>query len=73
MDPAGKLYGTIYEGGPEVFQLTPSDGQWTLTGFSGNAGAEPSDNVILDASGNVYSTASAGGTYGKGVVFEITP
>jgi len=73
MDPAGRLYGTILEFGPEVFQLTLSDGQWTQTGYSGSAGAYPFGNVILDASGNVYTTANMGGTYDKGVVFEITP
>jgi hypothetical protein len=30
-------------------------------------------NVIQDASGNLYATASAGGNNHKGVVFEITP
>jgi uncharacterized repeat protein (TIGR03803 family) len=29
--------------------------------------------VILDAAGNLYGTTSAGGTYGYGTVFEITP
>ncbi len=73
MDPSGRLYGTILEFSPEVFQLTLSDGQWTQTGYSGSAGAYPFGNVILDASGNVYTTANMGGTYDKGVVFEITP
>jgi uncharacterized repeat protein (TIGR03803 family) len=73
MDPAGRLYGTIFLGSPEVFQLTPSDGQWTLTGFSGDAGDYPYGNVIFDASGNVYSTASNGGPHNYGVVFEIAP
>ncbi len=73
MDPAGRLYGTIFGGNPEVLQLTLSNGQWTQTGFNGSAGSEPVGNVILDASGNVYGTASEGGTYNNGVVFEITP
>jgi uncharacterized repeat protein (TIGR03803 family) len=73
-DAAGNLYGTLY--GPaivEVFRLTPSGGQWTLTGFNGSAGNTPQGNVIFDASGNLYTTASQGGTYGLGVVFEVTP
>jgi hypothetical protein len=40
-----------------------------LTGFNGSAGSEPYGNVILDASGNLYSTA----TYDPDCVFEITP
>ncbi len=73
MDASGRLYGTIVLGGPEVFQLTLSNGQWTQTGFNGFAGNSPYGNVILDASGNVYSTANAGGTFDRGVVFEIKP
>jgi len=30
-------------------------------------------NVILDAKGNLYGTASQGGAYNWGVVWEITP
>ncbi|MGA2371011.1 MAG: choice-of-anchor tandem repeat GloVer-containing protein [Candidatus Korobacteraceae bacterium] len=73
MDPAGNLYGTLADGDAKVFRLTLSDGQWTQTGFNGGAGDAPYGNVILDASGNVYTTASGGGTHGYGVVFEITP
>lgn len=65
MDGSGNLYGTIFIGGPEVFRLTPSDGQWSLTGFNGSAGNNPFGNMILDNEGNLYGTA--------GVVFEITP
>ncbi|MGA2906032.1 MAG: choice-of-anchor tandem repeat GloVer-containing protein [Candidatus Korobacteraceae bacterium] len=72
MDTSGRLYGTILIGSPEVFQLTLSNGQWTQTGFNGSAGVYPFGNVIFDAAGNLYSTASEGGTEGKGVVFEIT-
>jgi uncharacterized repeat protein (TIGR03803 family) len=73
MDSSGRLYGTTLLGGPEVFQLTFSNGQWIQTGFSGSAGYYPYGNVILDAGGNVYGTASEGGTHNDGVVFEITP
>lgn len=73
MDTAGNLYGTLFSANNEVFKLTPSNGQWTQTGFSGSDGGYPSSNVIFDASGNLYTTAFSGGTYGKGVVFEITP
>jgi uncharacterized repeat protein (TIGR03803 family) len=29
--------------------------------------------LTFDAAGNIYGTASAGGAYGDGVVFQITP
>jgi uncharacterized repeat protein (TIGR03803 family) len=29
--------------------------------------------VIVDANGNLYGTASGGGSQGHGVVWEITP
>ena len=30
-------------------------------------------NLVFDANGNLYGTTLFGGTYGSGVVFEITP
>ena len=72
-DSAGDLLGTVAMGSLEVFRLTPSNGQWTLTGFSGSDGGSPVSTVIEDAKGNLYATASVGGTFGQGVVFEIMP
>lgn len=72
-DSAGNLLGTVAMGSPEVFRLTPSNGQWTLTGFSGSDGASPVSTVIEDANGNLYATASVGGTSNQGIVFEIAP
>jgi uncharacterized repeat protein (TIGR03803 family) len=69
-DSAGSLYGTLAQANQEVFRLTPSNGGWTLTGFSGGVGAFPLGNVVLDASGNLYTTAAE---YGGGYVFEVTP
>lgn len=73
MDPAGNLYGTLVLANQDVFRLTPSGGHWTLTGFNFPGGDDPEGNVILDASGNVYTTAVLGGNYSKGSIFEITP
>ena len=87
MDQAGNLYGTTVSDGTHgfgsVFKLTPSvGGMWTYTSLynflGGNDGANPYSNLVFDASGNLYGTASAGGTGsacsgGCGVVFEITP
>ena len=73
MDPAGNLYGTLVDGWPEVFRLTQESGQWTLTGFNSGAGESPYGNVVLDTSGNLYTTASAGPVGYAGVIFEITP
>ncbi len=39
----------------------------------GTDGANPAGGVLFDASGNIFGTTSAGGAYGNGVVFEITP
>lgn len=60
-----------------VFKLTPSNGSWTYTSLhdftGGTDGANPTSNVVFDASGNLYGTAYGGGGYGDGVVWEITP
>jgi uncharacterized repeat protein (TIGR03803 family) len=44
-----------------------------LHNFTGSDGASPYAGVILDANGNLYGTASAGGGSGDGVVFELSP
>ena len=90
-DTAGNLLGTT-TGGPSspgyyeygsVFELMPSSGGWigtSLHAFTGGSdGGFPISNVVLDASGNMYGTASCGGNAkcqdglgGAGVVWEIT-
>ena len=87
MDPAGNLYGTTYADGANcygsIFKLSPPSGggQWTYTSLhdftGGTDGGNPESKVIIDASGNLYGTASCGGSancsHGYGVVWEITP
>lgn len=88
MDAAGNLYGTTrgvqYSNNPygSVFKLTPSNGGWTYTDLydftGGDDGSAPYSSLVLDAQGNLYGTAFAGGTSlncqgGCGVVFQITP
>jgi uncharacterized repeat protein (TIGR03803 family) len=80
-DTSGNLYGTTCGGGVHnsgsVFKLTRSGGGWTeadLYDFTGGTdGYCPMGNVILDAQGNLYGTAYAGGSGGYGTVFEVTP
>ena len=80
-DALGNLYGTTVVDGAHgfgaVFKLSPSNGSWTYTSLhdftGGSDGAYPYSNLVFDASGNIYGTASAGGASNAGVVFEITP
>jgi uncharacterized repeat protein (TIGR03803 family) len=80
-DSAGNFYGTTVKDGANgvgsVFKLTPSNGGWTLTDlydFAGGSDGEiPYGSVLIDASGNLYGTASGGGANGYGVIWEITP
>jgi uncharacterized repeat protein (TIGR03803 family) len=81
-DAAGNLYGTgqingAYGNGA-VYELSPqADGSWTeavIYSFTGgDDGAQPTGNLIFDATGNLYGTAGGGGAYGAGVAFELTP
>jgi len=83
VDNAGNLYGTTKAGGASgtgvVFELvapTVSGGEWigkVLYSFgTGSDGATPVGGINFDASGNLYGTTSAGGTYGYGTVFQLT-
>jgi uncharacterized repeat protein (TIGR03803 family) len=78
-DKAGNLFGTTVIGGADgygsVFKLMPqSAGGWKETILysftNGNDGAYPS-NALLLRLGNIYSTASSGGQFGWGSVFEL--
>jgi len=78
LGPNGSLFGTTYYGGTRygtVFAL--SKGKWkekVLYRFLGGAdGGLVASAVIADSQGNLYGMANIGGTYGAGVVFEITP
>jgi uncharacterized repeat protein (TIGR03803 family) len=95
-DASGALFGVAYSGGTcatancgTVFELVPpAAGQsaWTevtLHDFAGGAdGSAPYGTPLLDASGNVYGTTTAGGftksaictlAHGCGTVFKLTP
>ena len=82
-DPSGNIYGTTFEGGAHgegaVFKLTPTMGGYIYTSLhdfcsESNCadGAEPQGTLVMDSSGNLYGTTTAGGT-GFGVIFKITP
>lgn len=87
-DALGNLYGTSQYANQNgtccgsVWRLSPSGNTWTATvlhTFKGGIdGATPYAGVVVDAGGNVFGTASAGGNLhacngGCGVVFEISP
>lgn len=79
-NPTGTLYyGTTNEGGiadtGTVFEFSPSSGVVTvLYAFKGGSdGAFPVGGVVSDSSGNLYGLTTAGGVYGHGTVFKVTP
>jgi uncharacterized repeat protein (TIGR03803 family) len=86
MDTTGNLYGTTSEGGTgcnnigcgTVFKLAPDGTESVLYSFCPNYpgctdGVFPTAGLIMDKSGNLYSTAEADGAGGNGTVFELAP
>ena len=88
LDSSGNMYGTTLFGGPNgnggsgysgmVWEITKAGQYIDLHDFgSGSDGGNPCGSVAIDASGNLYGTASAGGPNdggidGAGLVWEIT-
>ncbi len=79
-DQAGNLYGTTSTGGANnlgtVFELSPSNGSWTLQTlhtFQGSDGSNPYAGLIFDSAGNMYGAASSMGSNSGGTVFELSP
>jgi uncharacterized repeat protein (TIGR03803 family) len=77
VDSAQNVYGTTTAGGKNkggvVFKLTPVKGVYkeSLLFSFGDTGAAPIAGVVLDSSGNIYGTTSAGGKNGAGIVYEL--
>jgi uncharacterized repeat protein (TIGR03803 family) len=85
-DAAGNLIGTAsYGGDPDctvgglpgcgvVFRLDAKRELTVLHTFTGGFdGGIPTTGLDQDAAGNLYGTATAGGTSGNGVVFKMAP
>ena len=79
-DQNGSLYGTASGDGyvpGYVFELMSPTFRWKQTvvyNFSGGAdGGFPAGTLLRDGSGNLYGGATQDGSYGYGVVYELTP
>ncbi len=87
-DAAGNIFGSTPLGGGmgcdpfgcgTIYKLTRGSTGWSETvlyRFNGvSDGAYPSGPVTLDAAGNIFDVAEAGGPYGNygGILFEVTP
>jgi uncharacterized repeat protein (TIGR03803 family) len=78
LDAAGNLYGTAENGasyfGGTAFKLTPLGVETVLYSFANNSSdvGNPIGNLIADAAGNLYGTATTG-EGGVGGVFKLTP
>jgi uncharacterized repeat protein (TIGR03803 family) len=76
----GDLYGTTSAGGSgsdgTVFKITRTGTLTTLYSFCSQTGctdgAQPEANLTLGTDGNLYGTASRGGAYGEGLIFNVT-
>jgi len=81
LDASGNVYGAVYSGGThgwgQIFELSQGANGWTKTelyGFSNGAdGADPGGPLVRDATGNIFGHTYAGGQFGVGAVFEVTP
>ena len=79
LDAQGNLYGTTYSGGTygdgTVLKLDTTGKETVLYSFTGDWGTAQvhGGGLVLDAEGNLYGTTGAGGSYGYGTVFKLTP
>lgn len=68
-------YGGTYNGG-NVYALSRSGGKWvssTVWDFGGAGdGTQPTSDLVMDRSGNLFGTTFSGGAYNAGTVFELS-
>jgi uncharacterized repeat protein (TIGR03803 family) len=76
-DANGNLYGTTVFGGADyyygtIYKLAPDGTEIVLHSFtSGDDGANPRGELILDKKGHLYGTASSGGATSYGTVYKL--
>jgi uncharacterized repeat protein (TIGR03803 family) len=73
----GNFYGTTSYGGASgngaVFKISASGAFSKLYAFAGGGnGAKPVAGLVVGADGNFYGTTQAGGTGGRGTIFQIS-
>lgn len=76
MDGAGNLFGTTLissSGQGAVYELSPSNGNWSLSLVYNFPHCYPAAGVTLGPDGNLYGVCSAGGAFGDGWVFQMPP
>lgn len=82
LDARGNVYGATSQGGAYnagvVYRLTSTSSGWketilhnfNSTGVDGNV---PFSYLVQDAAGDLYGVTPNGGTYGGGIVYELSP
>jgi uncharacterized repeat protein (TIGR03803 family) len=82
MTSSGDFYATTHCDGDysmgTIYELTPSGSTWNYKQLfefpsSGSDGYYVYSSLVADSHGNLYGTASVGGAYGSGVVFQLVP
>ncbi|MGN6367079.1 MAG: beta strand repeat-containing protein [Phycisphaerae bacterium] len=76
VDGNGNLFGTTQEGGTlnygTVFEIPAGTNDvLTLASFDNSTGVLPKGNLVVDSSGNLFGTASGGGTNNRGTLWEL--
>ncbi len=76
LDQAGNIYGATslggVNGGGTVYELSPSGGGYSFNVLYSFSGAEgPTNNLTIDADGNIYGTAVRDGPGSDGLVFKL--
>ena len=61
----GSFHGTVFELAAGSSTIT------TLAAFNGTNGAAPLGSLVMDTSGNLFGSTTAGGTHDQGTVFEV--
>ena len=80
-DAAGNIYGVAYFGGTHasgmVYKVDPGGNFSVLYNFCSTKGCldgqYPNGGLAIDAAGNLYGTATSGGSSGWGTVFRLAP
>jgi len=80
-DANGNMYSITAYGGANfqgaIFELQPTQNGWkesVIYSFTGGLdGGGGTGNLAIDANGNIYGTTTSGGSFDKGVIFQLAP